>query len=52
MTKWEYRVLDAPADGPAMEALLNELGQERWELIATQTTGVIFRLFFKRPTPD
>ena len=49
MTSWEYRVLDAPGDGAAVEAMLNELGQDGWELIATQTTGVLFRLYFKRP---
>lgn len=49
MTKWEYRVLDAPGDGAEIEAVLNELGQDGWELIATQTTSIVFRLYVKRP---
>ena len=51
MTKWEYRVLDALGDGPEVEGTLNDLGQEGWELIATQTAGIVLRLYLKRPRP-
>jgi hypothetical protein len=35
-------------DSASIEHLLNDLGRDGWELVTTQTTGVLFRLSFKR----
>lgn len=50
MQKWEYKILrDVPH-----EMILNELGEDGWELVAaggTQATGGVM-LFLKRPKPS
>ena len=55
-TQWEYRVISAGSfwSGPneeQMEAMLNELGQEGWEVISTLATHSSNKVTFvgKRP---
>lgn len=48
---WEYRVLrHTGADDAALEARLNELGSERWEVIWIESGSGGLKLFLKRPT--
>lgn len=45
MTKWEYMTTRRKASAAAEAEVLNELGQQQWELVAV--TGAT--LYFKRP---
>jgi len=50
MTKWEYQVAPIPLHNEAL--MLNNFGQDGWELVAIQTNaqgGLI--AFLKRPAP-
>lgn len=47
---WEYRVVRHDDDGDAsIEAALNELGSERWEVVWIERRSGALRLFLKRP---
>jgi hypothetical protein len=47
---WEYKVvpLDAGPD-PGIEAILNDLGQKRWECFRIERQGAVLTLYLKRP---
>jgi hypothetical protein len=49
--KWEYRVMELPNfEGAKIQAALDELGADGWELTATYVTPAAFNAFiFKRP---
>ena len=47
---WEYRVLDVPRGSTAdLEAVLNEAGAERWEVIWMEPTANGHAVVMKRP---
>lgn len=48
---WEYRVVDLPSTASAaeLEAALNELGNDRWELVWVEETSSGRQAIFKRP---
>ncbi len=47
---WEYMLLRlSSADDEAMQARLNELGADRWEVFWMQPLGPDLRIFLKRP---
>lgn len=48
---WEYRVVDLSdgKTGADLEAVLNELGDERWELVWVEETSTGKRAILKRP---
>lgn len=47
---WEYRVVTVADAPPAeLEASLNELGSERWEVFWVERSADGLRLFLKRP---
>ena len=51
MTKWEYQVAPIPLHNEAL--MLNNFGQDGWELVAIQTNaqgGLV--AFLKRPQPS
>lgn len=45
MQKWEYDTFDLPADSEGIYALLNDLANEGWELVAVDNKVG----YFKRP---
>lgn len=48
---WEYRVVDLPeASAVDLEAKLNELGDERWEVVWIEETSSGKRAILKRPS--
>jgi hypothetical protein len=65
MQRWEYLVLEVEQDHPRLMngqelrgwdslklyAVLNQLGEEGWEMVGTQSTPsyTFAKLFFKRP---
>ena len=50
MGDWEYMLLRLDgADDEAMQARLNELGADRWEVFWMQPVDSGFRVFLKRP---
>src|SRR5262245_54859882 len=52
--RWEYSVLARPQvarlAGDDLQAGLNKLGEEGWELVAVEPAPGPGRLYFKRPT--
>lgn len=47
---WEYRIVVLDPGAPEeIEAQLNELGAERWEIFWIEDTGEARRLYIKRP---
>ena len=47
---WEYRVVRLKgSDEPALQAELNALGAERWEVVWLERNGPVLRLYLKRP---
>lgn len=50
MGDWEYRVVSLSASqDDDIEFQLNQLGEERWEIVWIERTGNRLRLFLKRP---
>ena len=48
---WEYRVVVLPeGEAGALEAQLNEYGEERWEVFWVDTEGGDLRILLKRPS--
>jgi len=46
---WEYQVLELGSGSQAVQARLNDLGNERWELVWVERDGEALRLYLKRP---
>lgn len=47
---WEYKVETLPLDSPKeFEAALNDLGDERWEVIWMEKQAVGYTVFLKKP---
>jgi hypothetical protein len=50
--KWEYMVVELPADPAQLDTELNRLGDTGWELIESQPLARETRLYIlKRPAP-
>ncbi len=51
MIIWSYKVesFDSSASGSDVEASLNALGEQGWELVGIQTIGPAPYAIFKRP---
>lgn len=48
---WEYKIVDLSDAGAAsMEATLNELGNERWEVFWIENVRTDYRIMLKRPS--
>jgi hypothetical protein len=47
--KWEYRIESIPGLALNVVALLNELGEQSWELVSTTQNGHERNWIFKRP---
>ena len=48
---WEYRVVVLPeGEARALEAQLNEYGEERWEVFWVDREGGNLKIFLKRPS--
>jgi hypothetical protein len=45
MQKWEYKIIGA-YNG---EKMLNELGEDGWEMCGSASTSELHTLYFKRP---
>jgi uncharacterized protein (TIGR03067 family) len=50
--KWEYKMIRAVADTARMEATLNQLGEEGWELVGEVTDRRQPSLILKRPRAE
>ncbi len=48
---WEYKILDLADEGPeALQATLDELGNERWEVFWIENGSNNYRVMLKRPS--
>lgn len=52
MRKWEYKVVELPADQEQLSAELDRLGDVGWELVESQPLAKDTRRYIlKRPAP-